>query len=199
MPRALLPVLMLFLALAAGCAKSQPEGEACACAGDSVVDPSLLAFLSKARAAHHEADLAEDGGDGKRAIAALEALAKGARPDGKKPRPEIDEVIADTRARLAELRSAGGDFDGALGDVTEGLALAPTPTHFRGHLLEVRGVVEERRAKAMKERGDEPGAERAKQDALHAFDEAIEVNDEVISRSLGRGQPAPSSSGAPRK
>jgi hypothetical protein len=182
----LAPSLFLALALFAGCARreaSENAAGACSCA-ENVVDPTLLAFLSKARAAHHEADLAEDGGDVRGAIAALDGLVKGVRPGGAHPRPEVAEVIADTRARLADLRSASGDFAAASADIEDGLRLAPTPTHLRGHLLEVRGVVEERRSKSLKEKGDATAAERARQDAMRAFQEAIEVNDEVISHAL---------------
>jgi hypothetical protein len=180
--------LLVVLALT-GCAQPESRSHAtglCPCPTDvPVVDATLLAFLSKARASHHEADLAEAGGDPHRAIAALDALVSGPRPGGAAPHPEVAEVIADTRARLADLRSAGGQFDAAEADVVDGLRLTPTPTHFRGHLIEVRGVVEQRRSTALKEQGDMVGAERAKQAAIRSFEESMEVNDEVITRALG--------------
>jgi tetratricopeptide (TPR) repeat protein len=149
-----------------------------------VVDPTLLAFLSKARAAHHEADLAEEKGDRELSIRALGRIVEGPRPGGDPPSPEVAEVIADTRARLADLRSASGDFDRARADVEEGLRLATGVTHFRGHLVEVRGLVEERRAKALKEKGDEAGAAKARDEALKDFEEAIEIQDQVIAEAL---------------
>jgi tetratricopeptide (TPR) repeat protein len=152
--------------------------------GAPVVDPTLLAFLSKARAAHHEADLAEAGEDRPRAIRVLSQLVTGGRPGGAAPSPEVAEVIADTRARLADLRSASGAFDEANRDVEEGLGLAREPTHFRGRLFEVRGVVEERRSKALAEKGDAAGAAKARQEALSAFEKAIEIQDDVIARAL---------------
>jgi tetratricopeptide (TPR) repeat protein len=160
-----------------------------------VVDPTLLAFLSKARAAHHEADLAEEQGDRPRAIRALVRIVEGPRPGGDTPTPEVAEVVADTRARLADLRSAAGDFDRARADVDEGLRLAPAVTHFRGHLVEVRGLVEERRSRALKEKGDEAGATKARDEALKAFEEAIEIQDQVIAEALKQkekgAKPAP--------
>lgn len=155
---------------------------ACARAEAPVVDPVLLAFLSKARAAHHRADLGIEAGDRTGAIRALESVAAGATPPGSAP--EVAEVIADTRARLADLRSEEGDFDAALRDIEAGLAQAQGPSHFRGHLVEVRGVVEERRAKALAARGDAEAAERARKAAIASFEEAIGIQEQVIAEAL---------------
>lgn len=156
------------------------------------MDPALLAFLSKARAAHHAADLAEDAKDDERAVAFLDQLARGPLPGGGRPPPEAAEVIADTRARLADLRSRRGAFDAALADVAAGLALAVAPTHFRGHLFEVKGIVKEREIEALKSKGDGPGAERARAEAIDAFNEAIEIQNKVIEGALPGAAPASS-------
>jgi tetratricopeptide (TPR) repeat protein len=145
------------------------------------VDPTLLAFLSKAGAAHHLADLAHEREDDPAAIAALEKVTEGSQPRAS---PETAEVLADTRARLADLRSLAGHYDGALSDVDEGLRLATSPTHFRGHLLEVRGLVLERRANALTKAGNSEGAARSKAAAIDAFAEAVRVQEEVIAESL---------------
>ena len=169
-----------------GLAGDAGGGTTCACEGTPVVDAALLAFLSKARAAHHAADDAERAGERANAIAVLDRLAAGPRPGlGGVPPPEVAEVLADTHARLADLRSADGDFTRAARDVDQGLTLATTPTHFRGHLVEMRGVVEERRSISLKEKGDEPGAEEARKAAILAFEQAIEIQDDVIKRTLG--------------
>ena len=157
---------------------------ACACAGEVVVDPALLAFLSKARAAHHQADLAEDAKDTKGALAALGQIITGPLPRGAPVPAEVAEVIADARARLADLESSTGDVDGALREIDAGLAYAVTPTHFRGHLFEVKGIVLERRIAALKEKGDSAGAERVKGEAISAFNEAIEIQNKVIEGAL---------------
>jgi tetratricopeptide (TPR) repeat protein len=155
-----------------------------------VVDPVLLAFLSKARAAHHQADLAESSGDRDRAVRILDGLVHGARPGSPEPLREVAEVLADTHARLADLRSTLGDFDGAVRDVEQGLRLAVAPTYFRGNLIDVRGLVEQRRAKALQDAGNAQGAEQARQAAFKFFDEAIAIHEEVLSRALG-GEPPP--------
>lgn len=189
--RVTLALALLAAPFAASCAERPAPQEAapiCSCApGEPVVDPALLAFLSKARAAHHQADLAEDAKDTRRAITVLEQLTRGPRPGAPRPPPEVAEVIADTRARLADLRSRDGDIEGALRDIDEGLALATAPTHFRGHLFEVKGIVLERRIEARKAKDDGPGAERARAEAIDAFNEAIEIQNKVIERALPDG------------
>ena len=139
----LLSLALVFTAPAFGCAKQVGSSEA--------VDDVLLAYLSNARSLHHEADLAEDGADLPKAVVALERLL--AKPEPRKA-PEIDEVIADTHARVADLQSRLGQFDAAARHVTDGLSRAPAVSYFRGHLFEVRGLVEERRAKALSAKGD---------------------------------------------
>lgn len=161
-----------------------PGGVACACAGEVVVDPALLAFLSKARAAHHQADLAEEDKDTPRALAALTKITAGPLPGGTPVAAEVAEVIADARARLADLESAAGDADAALREIDAGLTYAVTPTHFRGHLFEVKGIVLERRIATLKEKGDTRGAERVKGEAIAAFNEAIEIQNKVIEGAL---------------
>jgi tetratricopeptide (TPR) repeat protein len=157
------------------------DASECACAGTPIVDGTLLAFLSKARAAHHRADLTEEDGDLDLAVAALEPVVALPHPAA----PEAVEVVADTYARLADLKSELGDFEPALRDVDAGLALAARPTHFRGHLLEIEGVVLERRYRALEAMGETDAAARLKARALEAFQSAIEVQDQVIGDALG--------------
>lgn len=189
---AALGVALLAAALA-GCAQKERAGDAgpaaaCSCEPTAVVDPTLLAFLSKARAAHHQADVSLDAGDRAAAIRALEQVVSGPAPRGAAGQPgappEVAEVMADTHARLSDLRSADGDFDAALRDVEAGLALTRSPSHFRGHLVEVRGLVEERRAAALDKRGEREAADRARKAAVAAFQEAIAIQDEVIADAL---------------
>jgi hypothetical protein len=163
----------------------------CSCEGTKpaqLVDQALVAFLSKARAAHLQADALESG-DAAGAIRALEAVVNGPLPPGKAP--EVDEVVADTRARLAELRAGTGAFDAARADVQAGLARVPTVSYFRGHLYEVLGFVEEKDAAAKAAAGDTAGAEAAKKRAIAASKEAVSIQDEVIQRALGKEKPTP--------
>lgn len=192
-PFALLAVAALALSLATACSRRAPaEATACVCPGEAeqVVDPALLAFLSKARAAHHQADLDEGDKQLGKAVDALAGLIAGPRPGGQSPPPEAVEVLADTRARIADLRSQLGAIEPALREIDEGLLLASRPTHFRGHLFEVKGVVLERQMTLLKEQGDLPGAERAKAAAIKAYDEAIDIQNKVIESALPDGGPA---------
>lgn len=197
MNRRAFPVFALVASLAVGgaslaaCARADrdrggaQQPAACEPVGAAVVDPVLVAFLSKARAAHHKADAAEASGDAALAVASLEALARGPRPGGDKPSPEVSEVLADTHARIADLQSARGEYDAAFAHVRSGLGLATDATYFRGHLFEVRGLVEERRAKSFEERGEIDRAREARKSAIEAFDEAVRIQDQVIMNALG--------------
>jgi tetratricopeptide (TPR) repeat protein len=163
-----------------GCAKREAQPGA---AGE-VVDEPLMAWLSITRALHHEADIAEDKGDLKGAIVTLERMLAKAPP---RKTPESNEVLADTRARLADLRSRTGDFDGADKDLEAGLALVPRVSYYAGHLLEVRGLVEQRRSDALAAKGDAAGASKARERAMKADEEAISVQDEVIRKGTDDG------------
>jgi len=150
----------------------------------AVVDPALLAFLSKAKAVHHKADVAQDEGDRAGALKALEGLIDGPRPKGEPPSPEVREVLADTLGRTAELRSELEDYEGAVRDLARGLKLVPQRNLFRGRLMEVTGVVEQRRHEALIEAGDDEAAAEAKTRAIEAFDAAVSIQDEVIRKTL---------------
>lgn len=189
--------LALVAAAQLGCERGDAPGRdagalvdsACACAPAPVVDPPLLAFLSRARAAHHAADLALAAGDRAAAVRALEGIISAPRPPGEPP--EVAEVTADTYARLAELRSEDGDFDAAGRAIEAGLKLAPAPSHYQGHLYEVAGVVEERRAKALEARGDREAAESARKRAVGLLERAISIQDQVITEALRGAQQGP--------
>ncbi len=75
-----------------GCPSAEPQG--------TPIDARVMAFLSAARALHHEADMHERSGDARGALSPLERLIALPTPAAV----EVDEVLADTHARLAELR-----------------------------------------------------------------------------------------------
>jgi hypothetical protein len=185
--RRFLLILAALVALAvASCAKHEERSLAGCVDGDSApVDPVLLAFLSRARSAHHLADQHEESGELAAAIGALDKMITGPVPGGSAPPPEVREVLADTHARLADLTSKSGQFDDAAGHVERGLELAREVTYFRGHLFEVRGLLEERRATQLAESGDTTEAAAAKKRALDAFEQSMEIQAEVIQKAVG--------------
>jgi hypothetical protein len=147
------------------------------------VDATLLAFLSRARAAHHLADQAEAAHDLRRAVQNLTQVTDGPLPPGSAAQaPEVREVLADTLARLADLASQLGDNEAAERHLGRGLGLVPTPTYFRGHLFEVRGLVEERNASELERRGETAQAAQAKARALEALETAMMIQAEVIQK-----------------
>jgi hypothetical protein len=159
----------------------------CPCQGSgALVDPGLMAYLSRARAAHHVADEHEAQGDLSSAARELDRLVAAPKPARAEVYAEVNEVLADTHARLADLKSRLGDFGGAARHVELGLASARAPTYFRGHLFEVLGLVNERQSAALKSRGDTAEAEAARRRALDAFEQAMKIQDAVIRDAVNQ-------------
>jgi tetratricopeptide (TPR) repeat protein len=181
-------VLLATFGALQGCARRDPRDD---CGPSTrVVDQALLAFLSKARSAHHVADLAEAKADRSSALRALNDVVASPLPAAS---PEVDEVLADTHARIADLLSQAGRFDQAEAEITQGLDRARTATYFRGHLLEVRGLVEERREKSLRAGGRGQEADQARERSIAAYEEAMKLQAKVI------GAAAPTPSGAAPK
>ena len=177
-------MLALVVRFAATPACSRPEG---ADDGTQVVDTQIMAFLSEARALHHEANLKEEGGDVIGAIGAIERLVAAKRPHPERKAPEVEEVLADAYARLAELRLKKGDLDPAAVAVKSGLEHVAEATYFRGHLVEVQGLVEEARAAQLADAGNAAEAARAREHAIQLLEEVVKIQDQVIQRSLADG------------
>jgi tetratricopeptide (TPR) repeat protein len=172
-------LLLLGALLLGGCAKAE-RADDCA-PSDRVVDPVLLAFLSQARSAHHVADQQEAAGDTGAALRSLQGLVAGPKPPGAPP--EVGEVIADTQARIADLLSRDGRFDQADSAIDAGLSSARAPSYFRGHLFEVRGLLEERREKALRSNGRGQEADQARERSLGAYEEAMKIQAQVIQEA----------------
>lgn len=193
--RRLLPlVATLALAGGAGCkrdASPPPPSAAVAADAGAPVDVALMAFLSEARALHHAANVHEAQRDPADAIAELERLVAAPRPHAPRRVPEVEEVLADTHARLAELRLGGKDFSGAAREVEAGLEHAPDPTYFRGHLFEVEGLLEEAHAAALTDAGKGDEAKRARERALAALRQAVAIQEKVVESSIEDRAPSP--------
>jgi hypothetical protein len=192
-------LLAASIALASAVFVRCDRGETARIEGDdaAVVDTELLAFLSLARAHHHEANLLEQNGDTKGAIEALRKIAAAPKPHPGERLPEVEEVLADAYARMAELELETKDVDGARHDVETGLLHASEPTYFRGHLLEVYGIVEETRTNELADAGQDAEAAQARAHALELLREAVRVQEGVIGRVLGDGGAGAGEAGAP--
>lgn len=183
--------LFLAMAVAFGVAPACSRHDGAADEG-TPVDSEIMAFLSEARALHHEANLEEESGHLDGAISAMERLVAARRPhpdvkgaSAQSP-PEVEEVLADAYARLAELRLKKGELDPAAGAVKSGLEHVAEATYFRGHLVEVEGLVEEARAARLADAGDAAEAARAREHAIQLLEEVVKIQDQVIQRSLGK-------------
>lgn len=177
---------MLLLALGAGfglapsCARHDGTEEG------TPVDTEIMAFLSVARALHHEANMKEESGDLAGAVSAMERLVAARRPHPERKGPEVEEVLADAYARLAELRLKKGELDPAAAAVKSGLEHVAEATYFRGHLVEVQGLVEEARAAQLADAGNAAEAARAREHAIQLLEEVVKIQEQVIQRSLGK-------------
>jgi tetratricopeptide (TPR) repeat protein len=148
---------------------------------EAVIDPGLLAFLSRARSAHHLADLAEENQDAQEALRVLRNFLKGKTPPA---RVEAEEVLADTHARVADIESQLGRFDEANASVERGLKLAKGTTYYLGHLFETKGLVAERLAKKRRAEGDEQAAQRAEKAAVDAYERSMQIQEKVLDDLL---------------
>lgn len=166
-------------AVAAGCSRKDADD------GAAVVDTELLAYLSAARALHHQADLKRQNGDVPGAVLAMQKLLSAPRPHDGRPVPEIEEVLADAHARLAELELERGNVLAAGDAAKGGLAHAPDVSYFRGHLVEMQGLVEEARAAELADAGKPEEAAKARGQAIQLLEEVVRIQEQVIQRSVG--------------
>ena len=89
---------------------------------------------------------------------------------------------------MAELELQQNDIAAAQKDVETGLLHATDATYFRGHLLEVYGIVEETRTAELADAGQALAATQARSHALALLREAVDVQEAVIGRVLDAGE-----------
>lgn len=171
--------LLVAVALVVGCDKRDAPPEV-----GNAFDLETMAYLSEARALHHQAGIKEESGDLAGAVAAMGRLTAATRPHPSRTIPEVEEVLADALARRAELELRMGNTDAALASVHEGLRHAETDTFFRGHLLEVEGLAEKARGSALADAGREAEARAARERAIELLDKAVKVQEGVILSAL---------------
>lgn len=152
----------------------------------SEIDVDIMAFLSEARAFHHQANVAEESNDPAVALQAMERLVAAKRPHPNRKVPEIEEVLADAFARIAELRLKRHELDLAQEAIRVGLTHAPESSYFRGHLVEIDGVIEEARAADFADAGRPEEAQRARTRAAKLLELVVEIQDRVIQHSLAK-------------
>lgn len=178
---AIAAAVAIAMALAIGCARDT--------VGDTndapAIDTEVMAYLSEARAFHHQANLKEEAGDLPGAIGAMERLVAARRPHPEAKMPEVEEVLADAYARLAELELKRNGLPAASKAIDTGLTHAPEPTYFRGHLVEVQGLVMEATAAELTDAGKAEEAAKAREKAIALLEEVVKIQDQVIQKSLG--------------
>jgi len=172
--------IALAFVLAIGCARDSGEPQG----GAPPIDTEVMAYLSEARALHHQANLKEEAGDVPGAVSAMERLVAARRPHPEAKLPEVEEVLADAYARLAELELKRSGLPAASKAIESGLAHAPEPTYFRGHLVEVQGLVMEATAAELSDAGKKDEAAKAREKAIGLLEEVVKIQDQVIQKSL---------------
>lgn len=169
---------LLGVSLGVGC--SRQDRDCTPTETRAVVDPALMSFLSRARAAHHLADNQEQG-QSAQALATLRSVLSGPRPGSPNHlAAEVREVLADTSARVADIESQLDQFENATQTLLDALAWVPDASYYRGHLFEVLGLVEERRTRALERQGNVKEAASARDRAMAAFEESMKIQAEVI-------------------
>jgi hypothetical protein len=172
--------IALAFVLAIGCGRDMPSDTN----GSPPIDTEVMAYLSEARALHHQANLKEEAGDLPGAIGSMERLASARRPHPEAKLPEVEEVLADAYARLAELELKRNGLPAASKAIDSGLTHAPEPTYFRGHLVEVQGLVMEASAAEFADAGKKEEAAKAREKAIQLLEEVVKIQDQVIQKSL---------------
>jgi hypothetical protein len=171
--------ITLAFVLAIGCAHDSGDQ-----GGATVIDTEVMAYLSEARALHHQANLKEEAGDIAGAVGAMERLVAARRPHPEAKLPEVEEVLADAYARLAELELKRNGLPSAARAIDTGLTHAPEATYFRGHLVEVQGLVMEANAAELADAGKKEEAAKARDKAIELLEEVVKIQDQVIQKSL---------------
>lgn len=180
----LAPAFALTIALAvvgaAACGRSSSD----AAHRGVAVDEGIVAYLSIARARHHEANVREAEGDLPGALSALDALVAAPRPHPGERIAEVEEVLADAHARRADTLLRLGSLEAAEVALAEGLRHAPEGTYFQGHLLEVQGIAAELSAARLADAGatDQAAAQRAR--AIELLGRAVKIQQSVVERAL---------------
>lgn len=177
-------LVLVGLALAVAIGVGVGCGHDSSASNETPIDTDIMAFLSEARALHHQANLKEDAGDLPGAVAAMERLVAAKRPHPEKRTPEVEEVLADAYARLAELQLKLGHLPEATKAIDSGLGHAPDATYFRGHLVEVQGLVMEANANELADAGKPEEAAKAREKAIQLLQEVVTIQEQVIQRSL---------------
>ena len=98
--------------------------------------------------------------------------------------PEVEEVLADAYARLAELELKQNHLEPAGKAIEAGLTHTSEPTYFKGHLVEVQGLVEEARSAELADAGKTQEAARSREKAIQLLEEVVRIQDQVIQKSL---------------
>ena len=149
---------------------------------ENALSEALMLSLGQARNYHHKADLLVSVG---KLDEAADAVAKVLEIAFPAKAPESEDVLSDTRARLAKLRVMQDRLDEAMTLVDEGISASSRESFFLANLYTVRGEIFEAKARVAEPNSQE--AREAKLDAIKAFDASIQINKPLLEK-LSSGQ-----------
>lgn len=146
----------------------------------NALSEALLISLGQAQNFHSKADVLVDSGELTQALTTLEMILQIPFPSGA---PEGQDVIADTRARMATLRIELGKLDQALQLVDEGIAQSERQSFYLANLHTVRGQVLQAMAKSSAEEfgDDAPTVRELRIEAIKAFDLSIQISEALLN------------------
>lgn len=151
---------------------------------ETALSEELMLCLGQAKNFHHKADVLLSDGKLDEAADEVENILAIPFPTNA---PESEDALLDTRARLAKLRIAQDRLDDALELVDEGIRTTERKSFFLANLHTVRGEVFEARSKSFEPGSDE--ANRAKLEAIGAFDTSIQINNTLLEKLKPEPQP----------
>lgn len=149
---------------------------------ENALSEALMVSLGQARNYHHKADLLVSEG---KINEAAETVARVLEIPFPADASESEDVIFDTRARLAKLRVKQDKLGEAMVLVDEGISASTRESFFLANLYTVRGEIFEAMAAAAEPNSEE--ASQARRDAIEAFDASIQINKALLEK-LGSGQ-----------
>lgn len=158
---------------------------------ENALSEELMASLGQAQNFHGKADVLVDSGDLEQAAATVAMILDIPFPENA---PEAEDVMADTRARLAKLYAELGQLERAMAVVEVGIASSDRQSFYLANLHTVRGQILQAMAKEAQTEPDSEDAQVTKarvdsirKEAIKAFELSNKIH-EALLETLDPGE-----------